>query len=198
MTARPAPNPWRRLPEDAPVARPGTLDPDAVVETRAPPNNGVPNHPCLPALIYPAVLGEAPDIERVKALFERNRWFRVWDWTVFDYHHFHPSAAEVLAVARGHARIRLGGPDGTLHEVRAGDVMVLPAGFGHCREASTEDFTVVGAYPEGQEEREVVRASAEAAEAARPVIERTPLPSTDPVYGERGPLRDLWRDAASG
>lgn len=183
---------WRRLPEDAPAARPGPLDPAAIVATHVPPNHGVPNHPTFGALLYPGVLADDHDVERVKALFERNRWFRVWDWTVFDYHHFHPSSHEVLAVVRGRAAIRLGGAGGTTHDVETGDVLLLPAGFGHCREAASDDFTVVGAYPEGQEEREVVRADARAAAAAEGVVRGVALPATDPLYGADGPLPRVW------
>jgi len=187
-----ATTPWRRLPPDAPAADPTPVPAEAVVALHVPPNKGVPNHPRWPALMYPAALAGEPDIDRIKALFERNRWFRVWHWTVFDCHHFHPSAAEVLVVADGRASIRLGGPDGRTHLVRAGDAMVLPPGFGHCLKAASEDFVVVGAYPEGQERREVVPAGIAAMEAAFPVIARVPRPVTDPLFGPCGPLFDHW------
>ena len=185
---------WRRLPPDAPSAAPTPLDADDIVEIRVPPNGGVPNNPRLAALLYPGALAADHDVERVKALFERNRWFRVWDWTVFDYHHFHPASHEALAVVAGRAEIRLGGEGGPLRSVRAGDVMILPAGFGHCRVAASGGFTVVGAYPAGQEDYEVVRAGEAAAAAARSSIAGTPLPSTDPVYGADGPLRSRWAE----
>ena len=189
-------NAWRRLPLDAPSASPAPLDPDDVVTIHVPPNAGVPNNPRLDALLYPGVLAADHDVERVKALFERNRWFRVWDWTVFDYHHFHPASHEVLAVVAGRAELRLGGEGGVLRPVSAGDVMILPAGFGHCRVADEEGFTVVGAYPEGQEDYEVVRAGEAAAERARTSIARTPLPLSDPLYGAAGPLHSHWRERA--
>jgi len=187
-----ASNPWRRLPFDAPVAVPHPVVTDEVVALHVPPHDGVPNHPRWAALLYPAALADDRDIDRIKALFERNRWFRVWHWTVFDYHHFHPSAAEVLAVAAGSASIRLGGPAGRTYLVQVGDVMVLPPGFGHCLKAASADFVVVGAYPEGQERREVVRAGRAAMEAAFPVVAAVPRPATDPLFGTRGPLVEYW------
>ncbi len=59
--------------------------------------------------------------------------------------------------------------------------MILPAGFGHRRVAASDKVAIVGAYPEGQEDYEVVRADDAAAEAARTAIARTPLPPTDPL-----------------
>ena len=52
---------------------------------------------------------------------------------VFDFHHFHSTSHEVLAVIAGSATIELGGPQGEAFEVAEGDVLVLPAGTGHRR-----------------------------------------------------------------
>ena len=184
---------WRRLPGDAPRAVPVPVEDGDVARLAGAPNAGVPNHPWLPALLWRGAFGPDEDIDRIKALFEANRWFRVWDWTVYPYHHFHPASHEVLVVARGHARLALGGEAGEAREVVAGDALVLPAGFGHRRLEASGDFTVVGAYPEGQEAREVVRAGDAAMREALPVVARTALPATDPVYGADGPVTRLWR-----
>jgi uncharacterized protein YjlB len=56
-------------------------------------------------------------------------------------------AREVLAIVAGNVRVRLGGPGGSSLEARRGDVLVLPAGPGHCNEGDISDLLVLGAYP---------------------------------------------------
>ena len=73
------------------------------------PNGGVPNHPRLPALLYPGALEGDSGTEAVKALCMSNGWSGVWDWTVYDFHHFHPASHEALIVVAGRARLELGG-----------------------------------------------------------------------------------------
>ena len=59
------------------------------------------------------------------------------------------------ASSPGSAQVRFGGEDGELVGVTAGDVVVIPAGVAHaCIEAS-DDFSVVGAYPDGARLRHV-------------------------------------------
>ena len=85
----------------------------------------------------------------------------------------------------GRATVELGGPQGEAFEVAAGDVLVLPAGTGHRRATARDGFTVVGAYPAGQEDYDLLRGDdpAEVA-AARERIAALPAPQGDPVGGE--------------
>ena len=80
----------------------------------------------LPLLVYRnAVPTDAAAIEQV---FTANRWPAAWRDGVHPFHHFHSTAHEVLGVARGEASVLFGGPNGKVLTVRAGDVVVVPAG----------------------------------------------------------------------
>ena len=78
--------------------------------------------------------------------------------------------------------------------LRAGDVVVVPAGVAHKSEAASPDLVVVGAYPPGQgpDMRTPGAADHEGAVAR---VAAVPLPQRDPVYGMDGPLLDRWRGA---
>ncbi len=145
----------------------------------APPGDVIPNHPSFEVLLYRGVGVASPD--EARALFAEHGWGGSWVDGVFDYHHFHSTSHEVLAVVAGGAAIELGGPQGETFEVSAGDVVVLPAGTGHRRASQRDGFTVVGAYPAGQEDYDLLR---EADDAARERIAALPAPPDDPVGGE--------------
>ena len=93
----------------------------------------------------------------MRALFARHGWGGSWVDGVFDFHHFHSTSHEALAVVAGRAKVELGGPQGRAFDVAAGDVIVLPAGTGHRRASADAAFTVVGAYPAGQEDYDLLR-----------------------------------------
>src|SRR5918993_3475826 len=111
----------------------------------------IPNNPTLPLLLYSQVLDSSEqDSSRCKELLAGNRWGGAWVNGVFSYHHYHSNAHEVLCVMSGEASVALGGPEGTTVEVKAGDVVVIPAGVGHCDAGSSSDFAVLGAHPRDQ------------------------------------------------
>lgn len=164
-----------------------------VKELRFEGNGGIPNNPTLPLLLYPqALTKEEQDPSRCKELLAGNGWGGAWVDGVFPYHHYHSVSHEVLIVVSGEASITFGGPEGETVEVAAGDAVVIPAGVGHCRESSGGGFSVIGAYPEGQENYDLRTGE----EGERPeVLENVrsvPLPETDPVFGKGGPLPERW------
>ncbi len=152
-----------------------------------------PNNPKLRVILYrDAIAFEGGDgAETVEHVFQEHGWNGVWRNSIFGYHHFHATAHEVLGIADGTVTVQLGGDEGPLLELIAGDVVVLPAGVAHKNIDSSDDLIVVGAYPPGQ-----IWDMNTGGEDERPRVEesisRVPLPTTDPVYGPDGPLVTLW------
>jgi len=144
----------------------------------------------LPLLIYIAAVAE-PSPEAMEALFAKSGWPPQWRSGVYPFHHYHSTAHETLGIARGSARLMLGGPEGREFEVKAGDVIVIPAGVAHRRLSSSEDFLVVGAYPPG-EDWDLRKGEAGDRPQADENIARVPMPTNDPVAGTAGPLTRLW------
>jgi uncharacterized protein YjlB len=151
----------------------------------APPGDAIPNHASFPVLIYRDVDAAARGADAARELFAAHGWGSAWVDGVFPFHHFHSTSHEALAVVAGSATLELGGPQGRAFDVAAGDVVVLPAGTGHRRADSSGGFTVVGAYPAGQEDYDLLRGDdpAEVA-AARERIAALGAPPRDPVGGE--------------
>ena len=106
-------------------------------------------------------------------------------------HHYHSTTHEVLAVYRGAATLQLGGEKGRKFAVNPGNVIVIPAGVGHKRVESSEDFGVVGAYPGGRH-WDLLRGRPGERPQAERNIAAVPLPENDPIYGPDGPLRKIW------
>jgi uncharacterized protein YjlB len=181
--------------------KPGERQARAAVHRRKPKtfrfkdDGSIPNNPHLPAVIYP----QAVDLDRaddpaavLETLFEANQWGESWRNGVYDYVHYHSSIHEVLGIARGRARLRLGGDNGKEVDVAAGDVVVLPAGTGHQCLMECEDFLVVGAYPPAGKYDLCRGSKAEHAKAIK-TIPQVPRPNSDPVLGKNGSLLKLWQ-----
>ena len=145
----------------------------------------MPNHPSFAVLVYRDLPAASAGADSCRDLFAEHGWGGSWVDGVLDFHHFHSTSHEVLGVVSGEATLELGGPQGEPFEVSAGDVLVLPAGTGHRRASARAGFTVVGAYPAGQEDYDLLRGEdpAEVA-AARERIAALGPPPSDPVGGE--------------
>jgi uncharacterized protein YjlB len=151
----------------------------------APAGERIPNHPSFAVLIYRGVAAAGRGAADCRALFAEHGWGGAWVNGVFGFHHFHSTSHEVLGVVSGHATLELGGPQGRPFDVAAGDVLVLPAGTGHRRAAADGKFTVVGAYPAGQEDYDLLRGDDPAQVArARERIAALGAPPHDPVGGD--------------
>lgn len=143
----------------------------------------------LPVLLWRnAIPGGVDAIERA---FRDHGWEGTWRNGIFDYHHYHATAHEVLGIARGNVTVRLGGPNGETVELAAGDIALLPAGTAHRNLGQSPDLVVVGAYPPGQRP-DILRGEPGERPDADLQIARVAPPETNPVTGEPGPPEE-WR-----
>lgn len=149
----------------------------------------IPNNPRFPLLVYPNAFPSKVSPEQIQDCFSANRWHGNWVNGVFDYHHYHSTAHEVLGCFSGSATVQFGGESGPKIEIAAGAGVVIPAGVGHKNLGSSSDFGVVGAYPPGQDWDLCERDDGSHAE----VIANVGKPPTDPFFGECGALIDLWK-----
>ena len=155
----------------------------------------VPNHPHWPLVHYRSVarFGDGIDPAALfEDLFARNGWGDSWRNGVYDYLHYHSRIHEVMGVARGSAVVQFGGRSGRKLRVKAGDVVILPAGTGHERISASKDFLVVGAYP-ATGTYDVCEPTEDAWRRATKTVPRVPPPRKDPVYGKDGKLLSLWK-----
>ena len=163
----------------------------------APPGDRIPNHPHFPVVVYRRVEAVHRGAAAVRALFARHGWGGSWVDGVFDFHHFHSTSHEVLAVVEGTATLELGGPQGEAFE-RRGRRRAGPArghrspprdGPGRVPRRRRLPGRAGGLRPAAR------RRPAEVA-AARERIAALPAPPEDPVGGDGVPA---WhRPAGAG
>ena len=159
-------------------------------------DGSTPNNPVLPLLLYRgavALSGKFEPAAVFEQLFAANGWGDSWRDGIYGFLHFHTRTHEVLGVARGRAWVKFGGAAGKEVILKAGDVVVLPAGTGHKRLAKSSDLLVVGAYPESGGSYDQPRSSQIDHDKAVALVAAVRLPRKDPVYGKNGPLLRLWR-----
>lgn len=156
-------------------------------------DGSIPNNADLPLILYRAVLPDDHDpVAACRRLFEQNKWGGMWVNGVFGYHHYHSTAHEVLGVVGGNADLQFGGEQGEVVSVRAGDVVIIPAGVGHKRVSASPDFSVVGAYPQGQS-WDLCTGMPDERPQVLENIASVQMPERDPVQGRDGFLQEAWR-----
>jgi uncharacterized protein YjlB len=147
----------------------------------------------FPLLIYKNVYSEEKaDPEYIKSHFESHNWSNSWNNGVYDYHHYHSTSHEVMGVFSGYATLQFGGEKGEQVSVEEGDVIVIPAGIGHKRISASDDFGVIGAYPNGMD-YDIKKGEEDERPEADDNIKKVPLPDNDPVYGKIEGLISLWK-----
>jgi len=171
-------------------------EPDAGIEFFVISEKGnIPNSH-LPVILYRNTFPQdSPDLaDLIEGRFRENGWTNAWRDGVYSFHHYHSTTHEVLGVFRGSATLNLGGEGGRFVEVVSGDVVVIPAGVAHKCLSCSGDFMVVGAYPGGKEP-DLLRDDPGDREQADRNLPLVPLPPTDPVHGDGGPLNHRWLHA---
>ncbi len=145
-----------------------------------------------PLLLYRKIL---PTTEKTKGSwfrqqFAKNNWTNSWDNGVLPYHHYHSITHEVLGIYSGSALLHLGGENGVKVKIEAGDVVIIPAGVGHKNLESSNDFAVVGAYPDGRD-WDLLKGELGERPKADKNIASLPVPELDPIFAKDG-LGKFW------
>lgn len=156
-----------------------------------------PNNPHLPLVHYRSAVRLDPAFDPAatfEVLFKHYGWTGAWRDGVYDFNHFHTRTHEVLGVARGTVRVRFGGAQGRTLALKAGDVVVLPAGTGHRLISGSRDLLVVGAYPDNGGKYNEPKPDDVDAKRARADIAKVKLPKRDPVYGAKAGLHLVWKN----
>ena len=78
-----------------------------------------------------------------------------------------------------------------VNRVKAGDVIIIPAGVGHKKLDASSDFAVVGAYPEGRD-WDVLKGEPGERPTADENIASLPIPKSDPLLGIKNGLTRIW------
>src|SRR5688500_8317531 len=107
----------------------------------------------LPLLVYREAfqLGNTTYPGTIKAILEANRCTHSWIDGIYDYHHYHSTAHEILIILEGSCRVQFGGPNGISLSLEKGDVAIVPAGVAHKKIDDADGFSCMGAYPEHQQ-----------------------------------------------
>jgi uncharacterized protein YjlB len=124
----------------------------------------------------------SPAADFLEKRFAENGWSNAFRWRVYNYHHYHTNTHEVLGVYVGNALLQFGGPNGEKIQVRPGDIIVLPAGTGHISLSHSDDFSVVGAYPNGKEP-DLIKITDPRPEGVTGKVDGVPVPENDPFFG---------------
>ena len=155
------------------------------------PNTSIQNKPMM---IYHAAFNSKPPASAIEEhLSSIGAVQPQWRYTMYSTSHFHSTSHEVLGIASGEARLCFGherNPKRVEEVVKAGDVVVLPAGVAHrLLEDLAGGFQMVGSYPKGcnwdmcygnKGEEEKIES-----------IKELRWFQKDPIYGHEGPALEV-------
>ncbi len=96
----------------------------------------------------------------------------------------------MLGIYSGTALVHLRGEQGQKEDIRAGDIIVIPAGVGH-KNLDSEGLGVVGAYPDGRS-WDINKGLPGERPQTDKNIAALPIPTYDPVQGKGQGLVIIW------
>jgi uncharacterized protein YjlB len=146
-----------------------------------------------PVLLYRNAFNErnTQGAEWLEQHFLSNNWSNSWRNGIFTFQHYHSITHEALGIYSGEADVLLGGDKGSMVKVKAGDIIIIPAGVGH-KNMGDKNLGVVGAYPNGMPV-DIMRGE----KGERPGVDNNilavPFPGTDPLHGKEEGLRKIWK-----
>ncbi|KAF4432580.1 cupin domain [Fusarium acutatum] len=148
----------------------------------------------LPIVVYRDVLPQPRTEETATTSLTTHRWEKRGTWGHIAIRHFHPNSHECYGIFQGSSTLLLGKiqkGEGVEVAVKAGDVVVLPAGTAHSSLESSSDYRYIGVYPKGcpKWRNEMGKKSPS---LFLDTIDEVEMPEDDPVYGPNGPLPKLW------
>jgi uncharacterized protein YjlB len=151
----------------------------------------IPNN-VLPVILYRQVVDSVDCSDWLEERFKENMWLNNWRDVVLPYDHFHSNTHEVLGLGRGSVSLKIGGAHGQIIDLRAGDVILIPAGVGHYSIVTHTDYLFVGGYPNGQAWDLKTGLEEEDRSQIIQSIAGVELPEKDPVLGNEGLMFEKW------
>jgi uncharacterized protein YjlB len=146
----------------------------------------------LPLILYQGAFKErgTQGASWLERRFSENNWTNSWRNGIYSFHHYHSTSHEVLGIYSGNALVHLGGENGEKVEVKAGDIIVIPAGVGH-KNLGSKGLGVVGAYPDGRS-WDLNRGLPGERPQADKNIATLPIPGADPLLGANDGVTSIW------
>lgn len=152
----------------------------------------IPNNK-FPVILYPKYIDLADCSDWLEKTFIKNNWLNNWRGIVLPYDHFHSNTHEVLGLGQGSVSLKIGGANGQVFHLVAGDVIIIPAGVGHYSISEHSNYQFIGGYPNGQEWD--LKTGLEEGERTQilQAISAVEMPEKDPIFGEEGLLFEKWK-----
>jgi uncharacterized protein YjlB len=135
---------------------------------------------------------EAFDPSAIESLVSKHGFEPQWRYPMYNFDHFHSTTHELLVPFRGSATLVLGGIESI--DVRAGDVLLLPAGVAHRAESTQNGFCMVGSYPTGSKAWDICKGGEEGVESKISGLGNGEI-TMDPIYGKdaSAPIMKAWK-----